>query len=410
LGKYPVGQPVLMAAAESLGARGLLNPLFGALSAAMVYYLGRRVYGERTGRYASLLAASSFFLLLHSSAFTGHAPTMFFMLAFQLFFLKSLEGECLLNPLVAGLALGFGMIIRPYTALAFLLPYAVYFVFTKAGGRGYLPLKAAMAKAAVFVIAVSLFAAVFAAHNKAITGSFLTPGHLYFDPNDRPWFGTDYHTHDDYFTPVRAVANAWRYLVGLLDYPLEGGRVVMLLALFAFLLRRRLSGFDLLFTATACSLLVFYSLYHHQEFVYGPRYLLEVVPLLLLLVVRAFEGFNDERLQKILVIAALCSMLLYIPGSVGRYNTAYQVNGRYSRMFEALESGLEENTIVFVDTSVYPSVISRNNWDFGNDKVVYARYASPAENLEFASRYFSQYDCRTFTIAEMDGMLEDCRK
>lgn len=401
LGKYPLGYPLLLAAGEALGLGRFVNPLFGGLCAVLVYYLGRRVYGENTGKYASLLAASSFPIIIHAAEFTSHVPMMFFMLVFQLFFLRALENNGLGDTVVSGIALGCGVNIRPYTALAVFTAYAAYFVYAVAREKKMINGETAV-KAVVLASILTLSVAFFAIQNKALTGSYTKPGYLYYDRNDRPGFDVKNHT------PGKAVAYAWNYAIGLAEYLIGGGRGLVLMAAFALLIYRRPNRFDCLFTCVIGTVILFYSAYHHQEFTYGPRYILEVMPLACLLVTRAFANLNDERLLKAIALAALCSTVISLLGSIDTYTACYGADGRFNRMFEVLENRFEGNTVVFADEYAYQALLSRNRWDFANDRVVYARHADDAKDMEFLSLYFPGYDCRVF--AQKDGMyaLEDC--
>ncbi len=65
---FQPGWPAILAIGVLAGAPWLVNPIIGGLTVMMVYLIGRRVFGYKTGVLASvLLAISPFFLFMNSS-------------------------------------------------------------------------------------------------------------------------------------------------------------------------------------------------------------------------------------------------------------------------------------------------------------------------------------------------------
>ena len=54
-GKYPLGFPVLLSFGERLGLQNWVNPLIAAWSLWLIYRLGKKLFGERTGLLAAFI-------------------------------------------------------------------------------------------------------------------------------------------------------------------------------------------------------------------------------------------------------------------------------------------------------------------------------------------------------------------
>lgn len=61
-----------------IGAPWIINPLLGAITVPLIYVLGRDLYGERTGRFAGVLAALCPFIFNMSAEYMNHASALLF--------------------------------------------------------------------------------------------------------------------------------------------------------------------------------------------------------------------------------------------------------------------------------------------------------------------------------------------
>lgn len=126
--QYPPGHPLLLALGVLVREPWLINPLLGALTVVVAYLLGREVFDEHTARLGTLLLALSPYLVITSGQFINHASSAFFAVLFMLLYFRSLKsgpGAALL----AGLAAGMVMLVRPYTGLLITLPFALDALF-----------------------------------------------------------------------------------------------------------------------------------------------------------------------------------------------------------------------------------------------------------------------------------------
>ena len=129
-GKYPLGFPVLLSFGVRLGLQDWVNPCIAAWSLWLIYLLGKKLFGERTGLLAAFLTAISPFYLINSANYLSHAWSLFLSCALalawlDLFFYKSSNPPWLLA-VVAGTATGALALTRPWTAVGIALPFAFH--------------------------------------------------------------------------------------------------------------------------------------------------------------------------------------------------------------------------------------------------------------------------------------------
>ena len=116
---YPFGHPLFLAAGQLVGAVWLVPPLLGAAAVAMMYWLGKRLYGVSVGLLAAVLLFSSPFFLMQASNFMSHNTAVFTIMACLV--LITLPTRWRLPAMFfAGVSIGLLFNIRPLTAVAFL--------------------------------------------------------------------------------------------------------------------------------------------------------------------------------------------------------------------------------------------------------------------------------------------------
>ena len=71
--QYPPGHPVMLMLGVLIHAPWLINPLLGALTVVVTYFLGKEVYDEPVARLGALLLAFSPYLALTSGQFINHS-------------------------------------------------------------------------------------------------------------------------------------------------------------------------------------------------------------------------------------------------------------------------------------------------------------------------------------------------
>ncbi len=123
-GKYTIGWPAQLALGELMGQPWVINAFYAALTVALVYRLGRELFGPDAGVFAAALAALSPMALLLSGTLMGHTAALAAATAFIYACWRIERGQ---RPVVWGLAggLALGLLIanRPLTAIAIALPF-----------------------------------------------------------------------------------------------------------------------------------------------------------------------------------------------------------------------------------------------------------------------------------------------
>lgn len=126
-GKYSPGWPLLLAPGVLTGQPWLVNALFAAMTVALVYRLGRELFGPDTGVIAAALTAFSPMALLLNATLMGHTAALWATALFMYALLRAERGRGALGwGVVGGLALGLLVINRPLTAVGVSAPFIVY--------------------------------------------------------------------------------------------------------------------------------------------------------------------------------------------------------------------------------------------------------------------------------------------
>jgi len=127
--QYPPGYPFLLLLGLLIGAPWIINPIIASLSIIAFYFLGKEIYSAKVGVLASFLGSVSIWFLLMSSSMLSHTSSLFFTSLFLLFTFRSLKNPSLLNGSLMGLFLGFALLIRPFNAVLFSIPFCAYYFF-----------------------------------------------------------------------------------------------------------------------------------------------------------------------------------------------------------------------------------------------------------------------------------------
>jgi len=211
--KYsPVHAAILAIGEMVAGSPRLSLGLLGAANLAVIWLLGRELYGRREGLIAAVVLAFSAWFLIHSSTYLSYTSSLLFNALFLLAFLKWQRTNRPAWALGAGLAIGIEFFARPYSAILFSAPFAVWALILVARDHQRIMPLAAMVAGATSIIALAL------AYNTVITGNPLLFPFQALEPLDTLGFGAR-RTHPSAplfdFTPekgVRATVTALRSL------------------------------------------------------------------------------------------------------------------------------------------------------------------------------------------------------
>ena len=191
-GKYSPGWPLLLAPGVLAGQPWLVNALCAALTVALVYRLGRELFGPDVGVIAAALTAFSPMALLLNGTLMGHTAALTCAVLFMYALWRVERGRHALRwGLLGGAALGLLVINRPLTAVGLGAPFIAYtgLRLLLAGRGGWGAFGAALRPLlALGALALAVSAAI-PLYNYAATGDPAQNLYTLVWPYDRVGFG-----------------------------------------------------------------------------------------------------------------------------------------------------------------------------------------------------------------------------
>jgi hypothetical protein len=125
-GSFPIGWP--LALALGIGLRmppWLVNPILGALTIALVWRLGERLYGPRAGVSAAALVAVSPFFLFNGASYFSHTFCGALLLGAACLAARDDRSPAWV-PVAAGLLVGWAVLARYLTGVVCAVPIALW--------------------------------------------------------------------------------------------------------------------------------------------------------------------------------------------------------------------------------------------------------------------------------------------
>jgi hypothetical protein len=270
MSRYPPGFPLLLSAGVRAGVPWFVNPLAFGVGVFLLFRLGRSLFGDDAALAGAILFALSPFANTMSASFMSHTSSAASAVGALAFAVDSRgrRGTAVVSGLFAGLAFA----IRPASAVVLLAPALLAALLVDLPGlRNRRRLAGFAAGFLVLPLAVACF-------QWAAFGSPLRTGYQVYDPlvsiegngGERIPASASFVEH----------LPAYPGLLGEAAFGLGGGALLVLAAI--PLLRRRPAGLPL--AAGFLGLLLFYSCFWSADVTHGgPRYLLDAIPLLALL-------------------------------------------------------------------------------------------------------------------------------
>ncbi|MBN1641826.1 MAG: hypothetical protein JXA09_11370 [Anaerolineae bacterium] len=387
-GKYAPGWPALLALGVWMGQAWWVNAAGAALTAAIVFRLGRALHDPLTGGIAALLAANSPFVLILAGSLMSHTWCGVLVTTFVWAYWRAYTTQERSDvwALGAGALLGAAFAIRPFTALAAALPAALWSVWMVAREHRW--------RVAWFLaLGFAPLALLVPVTNAVWTGDPLLSPYVLFWPYDRLGFGPG-------TGPLPEGNTVWLGLsgsiaaIGHLGTHLHGWPALSLaFVVLGFLFQPRLRR-NVFLAWTALSLILGYTLYWTSGSVFGPRYAYEISGVLFVLsargVVRTGRWARAHRrlgaVVAVVVVLALVNLGIYMPRQVNAYRGLYGITAQPR---EALEDADLHNALVIVRDrgGWYDYVVAFAMNDPGLDgDVVYASDCTP-HNDELIAEY-----------------------
>jgi len=325
--QFPPGGPAMLALGVLVHAPWIVGPVCGAISVAAFWSYVRVVEPRRQVVVgATLLFALAPFAVFMSGSHMNHVPTLMWLVIGMAAMARVMASAHPAPRLafVNGVALGCAATIRPVDAFAFALPAGAWYLTNALGNRArWRDALAAAAGVAIPTIAMMWV-------NAQTTGKPLLFGYQVL------WG----HSHDLGFhrapwglahTPARGLELLNLYFLRLQTYLYESSVPSLVPFLGALYLTRRVDRFDRYLLAASALVLGLYFAYWHDGFIFGPRFVFPLLPVLALWTAR-FPSLVRERVGATvgyratwygLVVAACLAITVSIPPRVREYSHSF---------------------------------------------------------------------------------------
>lgn len=266
------------------GCPQLVDPLLAGGLVAATAFLGTRLASRATGVLAAVLAALSPFVLYQGASYFGHTWSAL-LVTFAIALLVRPHGRR--DLVLGGGALGLVLLSRPVTAV--IVGAWVVGLWARRLRHG----AESWRRAGIVVSAVVPGVLLLAAYDAAVTGSWHRTAHRLLLPDETAQLG------------MRALRNVAINVAGA-SVDVVALPVVALLGLVVVV--RRSQPVLQWSLGCAATVLLAYALYYNNGVSYGPRYLFEVAPVLLVAVADvARRSLRPVTVVRVLLVVALGS-------------------------------------------------------------------------------------------------------
>jgi hypothetical protein len=357
--RFPPGWPLLLSIAYEIGLQPyLINPILGVLSLVLFYFFARRFYGERVAIWGLVALALTGFYIFNSASYFSHVSCLLVTLLFVYNVYLYQEKGKFVYGLLAGFFLGFVVIIRYYTAVLIFLPFLAYLLFQYRLRVIYLFVLMGIGSIPCFAYLLW--------YNYSITGNALVPVTVWAYPSEQLGFVKGHSF-------LKGVEHLIRRILMFLYWCSPG--LLLLYAVFLWQkikspVERLLRPEDYAFLSLTIGYFFYYQIGGNQ---YGPRFLFEALPFLVVFVVsKVLE--KRERWAVALLLASILYAMVKFPFITMREN---RIVDERQNLYDLVESQNITNAVVFVSSATSPirpmpaDDLTRNDMRFVND-VIYA--------------------------------------
>lgn len=369
--QFPIGGPLFLAIGVLLGVPWLPNALFAGASAVAVYHFARRAFGETQGRWGTVLFCLTPMLVFMGGTWMNHVPTLFFgslaLAALVSWDAPRTAARGWTSAALIGLAVGMMAITRPLDAVVFAAVIGAFQVVRLSRDRGRAAELVVQAAAGLACMSVLLFA------NHRSTGGVFRFGYdVLWGPGHRVGFHLD--PYGAPHTLARGLDYAVSY-IGALNFALMYWPVpAFALLVLGLAAARGLTRWDALLIALLGAQVAAYAAYWYRGELLGPRFLVTVLPAVVLLLARApaFIGarFGDRAGRGAVVLLVLCTLVAWLaPAStVGIRGAAMQARGQRRSLkldiVGAVRDANAHNALVFL-SEPFSARLARRLWAVG---------------------------------------------
>jgi hypothetical protein len=361
VGRFPVGWPLIISFFLALGLPAIVvNPVLALVTLFIFFKLAKKLYGAQVALWSLLIFSCSGFFLFNSASFFSHTAcllgTLIFVYCIHLYF----DRDKIKYALLAGLALGFIMLIRNYTAVLLFIPFFILLLYNY--GFRIFRLFIMIGLGALPCLLGFLW------YNYAITGNPLLPVTVWGFQNEGLGF-TNGHT------ALKGIEHILRRFLMFIYWCSP----VFLVLYFIFLwekIRNRKERMkvpeDYFFICFIIGYFFYYEIGGNQ---YGPRFYYEAFPFLILFILNGI--FTKQKyFAKLFLYAAFIVMVIKLPFISYREHT---IIDQHRDIYNLVKEKKISNAVVLIasgTSDIRPMPVgdlTRNDPSFTN-KVLYAIY------------------------------------
>ncbi len=300
--KYPPGYAVLLAVGALVGQPWLVNVLLAVLGTLGVYHLGRDLFEAEAGLLAAGLGLVSPMFVMLSGTFLPHIAGLTLLTWFSWAFFRARRSSEELGvryALAAGAMAGLALAVRPLTAVAVGLPFALLALADTVRQPGrWLNVSLCM------LGGLLLGALIWPVYNWAATGNALSNTYQFYWSYDvvgfGPQIGRNGHTLAEGLENIRADLISFEEMG--LGWPAWWGLPALWLVCGLGLALPKRSFREAFLVLPAAALVLAYAAYWTRSAgLYGPRYFAEGMPFVWLLAARGLLKLERWAAARLLV-------------------------------------------------------------------------------------------------------------
>ena len=358
--RFPPGWPIFLSAAFETGIPPfIVNPVLSVLSLFVFYLFAKRIYGRRVAIWGLLALSFTGYYVFNSASYFSHVLCLLVTLLFVCNLYLYHENRRIIYGILAGFFLGMIALVRYYNGLLVFVPFFFYILYQYRLRSLYLFLWMAIGAMPLFAFLLS--------YNYAITGHAFLPVHFWAYPQEKLGF-VNGHTF------IKGVEHVIRW-IALFFYWCSPG---VLILYFIFIYRKLKSPAErVLHPEDWFMVMLLVGYFFYYEFggkQYGPRFLFEALPFLILFVINKVFQMR-EKLGLALLLASLVYAVIKFPFISYREK---RIVDEQRDLYDLVDKQKVSNAVILVSSSTSPTrpmaadELTRNDSRFLNT-VIYAR-------------------------------------
>ena len=376
--RFPPGWPLFLSVAFEIGIPPfIVNPVLGVFTLVVFYFFSRHIYGDRIAIWSLLALAFTGYYIFNSASFFSHVSCLLVTLLFVFTLSVYNKNGNRLFVLMAGFFLGLAFMIRHYTALWVFVPFFFYMIYQYRLKSVHLFLLMAIGALPSFLFLLS--------YNYSITGNRFLPVHFWAYSDEVLGFVNGH-------TLFNGIVHVIRWIL-LFFYWCSPGLFILYVI---YIYRKMKSGTERFLRPEeyiVLSLMLGHFFYYDfGGSQYGPRFLFEGFPFLILFVIsRVFQA--REKWAVALLIASLIYAVVKFPVIADREGS---IVDERKDLYDLVNEQKIIDAVVLISSPTSPTrpmavgELTRNDARFVNN-VIYA-----IELPEITGQLMEYYSNRSF--------------